>query len=103
MELNSKYKVSSHEIGQLYRLMKEEELIYDPYYQRNFVWQENHQKEFIRTILLGYPCPEIFIAEGEVDLETHKKYIHVIDGQQRLTTIKRFLSNELEVDGKFYK
>lgn len=103
MELNSKYKVDSMEIGRIFNMMQNDELIYDPYYQRNFVWDERHQAEFIRTILLGYPCPEIFIAEGAIDLETHKKYIHVIDGQQRLTTIKKFLSNELEVDKKCYK
>ena len=61
------------------------------------------QIEFIETILLGYPCPEIFIAEGKRDLEKNIKYIHVIDGQQRLTTIKRFINNEFSVKEKFYK
>lgn len=103
MELNSKFKIESREIGNLYRLMINKELIYDPFYQRNFVWSEIHQKEFIRTIIEGYPCPEIFIAEGELDLETHIKYIHVIDGQQRLRTIESYFSNELEVDGKKFK
>ncbi|OFI01416.1 hypothetical protein CLOACE_21410 [Clostridium acetireducens DSM 10703] len=79
------------------------ELIYDPFYQRNFVWSPIHQKEFIKTIILGYTCPEIFIAEGELDLETHIKYIHVIDGQQRLRTIDSYFGNKLEVDGKKFK
>ena len=103
MEINSKYKIETSEIGDLYRSMDQKELVYAPYYQRNFVWKEGHQQEFIRTILLGYPCPEIFMAEGERDLETHKKYMHVIDGQQRLTTIKRFLDNELQVDNRYYR
>ena len=29
--------------------------------------------------------------------------MHVIDGQQRLTTIKRFLDNELQVDNRYYR
>ena len=103
MEINSKYKIETSEIGDLSRAMDQKELVYAPYYQRNFVWKEGHQQEFIRTILLGYPCPEIFMAEGERDLETHKKYMHVIDGQQRLTTIKRFLDNELQVDNRYYR
>ncbi|WP_455544460.1 DUF262 domain-containing protein [Intestinibacter sp.] len=103
MELNSKFKIESREIGGLYRLISNKELIYDPFYQRNFVWSEIHQKEFIKTIIKGYPCPEIFIAEGALDLETHIKYIHVIDGQQRLRTIEAYFSNELEVDGKKFK
>lgn len=103
MELNSKFKIDSKEIGDLYRLILNKELIYDPFYQRNFVWSPTHQEEFIRTIIGGYPCPEIFIAEGKLDLDTHIKYIHVIDGQQRLRTISEYFSNNLSVDGKKFK
>lgn len=89
--LGGKYKVSSKDVSDLDSMMKKGELIYAPYYQRNFVWDMKDQIEFIETILLGYPCPEIFIAEGKRDLERNIKYIHVIDGQQRLTTIKDLL------------
>ena len=101
--LGGKYKLNSENIGHLESLMKKGELIYAAYYQRNFVWDLNDQIEFIETILLGYPCPEIFIAEGRWDLEKNIKYIHVIDGQQRLTTIKRFVNNEFPVKKRFYK
>ena len=101
--LGGKYKLNSEDIGNLESMMKKGELIYAPYYQRNFVWDMKDQIEFIETILLGYPCPEIFIAEGKRDLEKNIKYIHVIDGQQRLTTIKRFINNEFSVKEKFYK
>lgn len=103
MELNDKFEIKSESLGELYVKMKNNNLIYDPYYQRNFVWDEDHQKEFIRTILLGLPCPMIFVAEGAIDLETHIRYLHVIDGQQRMRTVEKFLSNELEVDNKFYR
>ena len=101
--LGGKYKLNSEDIGNLESMMKKGELIYAPYYQRNFVWDMKDQIEFIETILLGYPCPEIFIAEGKRDLEKNIKYIHVIDGQQRLTTIKRFINNEFSVKENFYK
>lgn len=101
--LGGKYKVSSKDVSDLDSMMKKGELIYAPYYQRNFVWDMKDQIEFIETILLGYPCPEIFIAEGKRDLERNIKYIHVIDGQQRLTTIKRFINNEFPVKEKYYK
>ena len=101
--LGGKYKINVKEIGELYRMMRNGELIYAPYYQRNFVWEIEDQIEFIETILSGYPCPEIFIAEGKIDLETHTKYIHVIDGQQRLTTIRRFFENEVKVRDQYYK
>lgn len=103
MELNQKFDIKSESLGDLYRKMSRKELIYDPFYQRKFVWEEKHQIEYIKTILLGLPCPEIFLAEGNLDLETHTIYTHVIDGQQRLRTIEMFFDNKLQVDGKYYK
>lgn len=101
--LDGKYKISTIDIGTIFRNISNNELIYDPFYQRNFVWMEEDQIDFMRTIIMGYPCPEIFLAEGKIDLETHIKYIHIIDGQQRVTTIKRFFQNEICIDGKYYK
>ncbi|HCI4152986.1 TPA: DUF262 domain-containing protein, partial [Listeria monocytogenes] len=103
MELNEKFEIKSEPIGELFNKMQRKEIIYDPYYQRKFVWEEKHQIEFIKTILMGLPCPEIFLADGSIDLETHVRYTHVIDGQQRLRTIERFLKNEFPVNGSFYK
>ncbi|MBR0584967.1 DUF262 domain-containing protein [Bacillus altitudinis MN12] len=103
MDLNEKFEIKSESLGELFVKMRNKTLVYDPYYQRNFVWDTEHQKEFIRTILLGLPCPMIFVAEGEIDLETHIKYLHIIDGQQRMRTVEKFLSNNLEVDNKLYK
>lgn len=101
--LDGKYKISTIDIGTIFKNIIRNELVYDPFYQRNFVWVEADQIDFMRTIIMGYPCPEIFLAEGKIDLETHTKYIHIIDGQQRVTTIKRFFQNEICVDGKYYK
>lgn len=103
MDLNEKFEIKSESLGDLFVRMENSSLIYDPYYQRNFVWDDEHQREFIRTILLGLPCPMIFVAEGEVDLETHIKYLHIIDGQQRMRTVEKYLSNILKVDGRYYK
>lgn len=103
MELNEKFEIKSEAIGELYNKMQRKEIIYDPYYQRKFVWEEKHQEEFIKTILMGLPCPEIFLADGDIDLDSHIRYTHVIDGQQRLRTIERFLQNKLAVGGKLYK
>lgn len=103
MDLNEKFEIKSEAIGKLYKQMLQKELIYDPYYQRKFVWETKHQVEFIKTILLGLPCPEIFVADGEIDLDTQTHYVHVIDGQQRLRTIESYFKNDLKVDGNYYK
>lgn len=66
-------------------------LVLAPDFQRKFVWTQEHQEEFIDTILNGLPFPEIYVAAGEVDLDTMKTTRQVIDGQQRLTTIKNYV------------
>jgi len=46
-----------------------------------------HKIAFIKTVLEGYPFPEVYIASGEVDLETARGNLMLVDGQQRLTTL----------------
>lgn len=59
-----------------------------PFFQRNYVWDEQRQIDLIETILFGMPIPAIYTY---LDKETGKEV--VIDGQQRLTTIRRFLND----------
>ncbi len=57
-------------------------------FQRDFVWKKKQMDRFVESILLGYPVPGIFLVE----LET-RQYI-VLDGQQRLTTLRDFYRGE---------
>ena len=43
-----------------------------------------------KTVLEGYPFPEIYIAAGEVDPATGEGKEMLVDGQQRLTTLKQY-------------
>ncbi len=61
-----------------------------PGFQRGFVWKLPQASRFIESLLLGLPVPELFFFK---DPET--KVLQVVDGQQRLVTLKRFF------DGKF--
>ncbi|MFQ9121599.1 MAG: DUF262 domain-containing protein [Haemophilus parainfluenzae] len=56
------------------------------------MWTVKHQEEFIGTILEGYPFPEIYVCTGEYDFENMMTSQKVIDGQQRLTTIRNYIS-----------
>lgn len=89
-----KPSVTNPTIADIYDQIQSERLILRPAFQRKFVWTHEHQEEFIDTILHGYPFPEIYVCEGEVDLERLKTTRHVIDGQQRLTTIKKYIDGE---------
>jgi len=81
-------------VSDLYRQIRDGSLILKPPFQRNFVWTMRHQEEFIDTILNGFPFPEVYICDGEIDTVTFNSTTLVIDGQQRLTTIKRYIEGE---------
>ena len=44
-----------------------------------------------------YPFPEIYLCNGEINLETKKPKRLVVDGQQRLNTIHKYIRGELKL------
>jgi len=86
-----KPSVTNPTIADIYHLIDSGKLILRPDFQRKFVWTHEHQEDFIDTILNGLPFPEIYVCEGEIDVQKMKTTRHVIDGQQRLTTIKNYI------------
>jgi hypothetical protein len=86
--------VTNPTIADLYESITSGRMVLRPDFQRKFVWTHEHQEKFIDTILSGYPFPEIYVCEGDVDVEQLRTTRHVIDGQQRLTTIKRYIEGE---------
>lgn len=97
-----KYNVRSRQIIDLMNEIKGGKLILAPYFQRKLVWRKIHKIDFIKTILMGFPFPEIFIANGDIDIEKMTNTSRVVDGQQRLNSIDEFIKNKFDVDGKFY-
>ena len=68
--------------------------------QRPYVWNLIQQQEFILSILLEKPIPPVVAVEignNDFALGNGLKTMLVIDGKQRLMTIKRFLNNEFAV------
>jgi hypothetical protein len=68
----------------------DENEIYIPDYQREFVWSEKRQSKFIESIILGIPIPYIFFADVDGRYE-------IVDGSQRIRTLDAFLSNKLQL------
>ncbi len=68
---------------------KEENDIFVPEYQRDFVWDEVRQSRLIESITLGLPIPIVFMAEDE------NGRLEIVDGSQRIRTMAAFISNEL--------
>lgn len=53
-------------------------------FQRGFVWPRRQMDRFIESLLLGYPVPGLFLVELP-----NRSYM-VMDGQQRLRTLRDF-------------
>ena len=70
----------------------------DPAYQRRNVWQAKAKSQFIESLLLGIPIPQILLASKA----GQKNSFLVLDGKQRLSTIKEFLDGRSS-DGRIFK
>lgn len=89
----AEYRITSFGIdydveGIVRRLAKESIVL--PDFQRAYVWPIRRASKFIESLLLKLPIPGIFLYREH---GSHKQM--VIDGQQRLETLRRFY------DGKF--
>jgi Protein of unknown function DUF262 len=59
--------------------------VYVPEFQRGFVWDIKDASRFVESLLLGLPVPSIFLSK---EADTGK--LLVVDGQQRLLSLKYF-------------
>ncbi len=91
-----KPSVTNPTVADIYQLIDEGKLTLQPVFQRKFVWTAEHQEAFIDTILKGLPFPEIYVCEGDVDVQKLRTTRLVIDGQQRLTTIRNYIEGKHE-------
>ena len=66
---------------------------YKPYYQRNYVWDNEKQTFFIESVLLGTEIPPLILYKSGAKTE-------VVDGRQRFETLKRFKENEFPLSSK---
>lgn len=68
-------------------------VIFIPSYQRDYVWTADLKSKFIESIILGIPMPPLFAFtlddSGNMEL---------IDGVQRLTTIKEFYNSKFKIN-----
>ena len=74
------------------RRIEKGRFVLDPDFQREFVWDEKKQSRLIESILMRIPLPVFYVAE---DAEGR---LIVVDGRQRVTTLKRFINGELKLD-----
>lgn len=74
----------------------ENELV-KPELQRNYIWGKPEASRFIDSILLGLPVPSIFLAK------TANEKLLIIDGFQRLMTVRDYVKGVFSKDGSVFK
>jgi hypothetical protein len=83
-------------IGTLYsQIGKQIDL--DPDFQRRNVWNAQAKSRFIESLFLGIPIPQILLSARP----SQKSSFLVLDGKQRLLTIKEFLDGKHDSGRKF--
>ena len=84
----SEYRITSfgidYDVAGIVRRLEKETIVL-PEYQRAYVWPIRRASKFIESLLLKLPIPGIFLYREH---GSHKQM--VIDGQQRLETLRRF-------------
>ena len=92
-------------ISQIIELINDGDIELSPHFQRHFVWDSTRQSQLIESIILGLPLPSIYLSQYPYGRLT------IVDGLQRIHTIKRFIEDELTLcnmeyleicDGKTY-
>lgn len=72
-----------------------EEFVVRPPYQRKSVWSKKKKQSLLDSLFRRYYVPRIVIRE--VRRDSTKTAREVIDGQQRITTAKEFLADQVEL------
>jgi Protein of unknown function DUF262 len=87
-----KTSATNKRVRELMTALTAQTLVPQPIFQRRLVWTSVHKQQFIKTVLEGYPFPEIFLCDGETDLDTGVGTQLVVDGQQRITTLHQYFT-----------
>ncbi len=80
----------------VYDMIKIGDIDLSPDFQRNFVWNNSQKSRLIESILLRIPLPMFYFSEDD------EGRITIVDGLQRLTTIKEFMDNQFPLKSLEY-
>lgn len=89
--LSESIPANNQKIVEIYNKQRSNQIIVNKSYQRKLVWKNAHKFNFIDTILRNYPFPEIYLAPGSLDQVEILLIDEIVDGQQRLATIRDYI------------
>jgi hypothetical protein len=88
---------TNKKIRELVGAIADGKLVPRPEFQRRLVWTTEDKNRFLDTVLSGFPFPEIYVADGDVDLRTGDGTQLLVDGQQRITTLYQYFRADPEL------
>jgi len=80
-------------LSQLREMVDANDIIVNPEYQRNYVYDDKRASLLVESILIGIPIPIIYLCEEDDGIYS------VIDGQQRIMSFTRYLKNDFSLCG----
>ena len=83
-------------LRQVYDMIKADDIDLTPDFQRNLVWNDLRKSRLIESILLRIPLPIFYFAQDD------DGKISVVDGLQRLSTIRKFMDNDFRLNNLEY-
>lgn len=86
-------ETSDHALSTINDMVDADKIDLAPQFQRRDRWEAERQSSLIESFILNIPVPPVYLAERD-----QGRY-DVIDGKQRLTAIKEFLSGTLRLRG----
>jgi hypothetical protein len=101
--------IQMKDLTELFDLESENKLVL-PNFQREFVWKVDQQKNLLATFLVGLPINSLLLYNGrkedfhskklcfKIDSTPNEECIYLLDGQQRISTLKTIFSDILVSD-----
>lgn len=80
---------------QISSMVKNGKINFEHISQRSLVWERARKSNLIESLILSYPVPQVYARRivGEENKKGNSTYF-ILDGKQRLSTVKEFLNDE---------
>lgn len=87
-------------IIEIYRKIDRGDLVLVPDYQRGEVWNAEKKTAFIESLYMEIMIPPIYVVEIPSDSPLDGVRYEVVDGKQRLTAVREFITDKLVLSKK---
>lgn len=94
MGYNSEINFTELNVASVVKGLRNGEYFVDRDFQRRLVWTDRQKVRLLETVLMEFPMPEVYVWQQAPDPETLAQTYSVVDGQQRMTSLRQFINNE---------